>query len=349
MRWTRSLIWAGGASVLGLGLAAADPPVPPGRQCGVSWVAGHRITALDIQPLVESHVDWIVQTPFGWQRGIDSPQIGLATKGGVLWGETDEGLAVTAKLARDRGISTMLKPHVWITGGGWRGDIQMTDDAAWDEWFASYRRFILHYARFAKEHGIEALCIGTELRNCVRGHQDQWRRLIIEVRAVYEGTLTYAANWYEEFEEIDFWGELDYIGIQAYFPLCERENPTIEALLEGWREPLAKIERVRKKFAKPVIFTEVGYRSIAAAGSKPWQWPQRGEAVDVNLEVQSRCYEAFFQTFWDKPWVMGVYWWKWFPTDSRAGGPASTGFTPQNKPAQAVMARWFRGRAAGAP
>ena len=194
-----------------------------------------------------------------------------------------------------------------------------------------------------------SLCIGTELRNCIRGHQDQWRRIITEVRAVYDGKLTYAANWYAEFQEIDFWSELDYIGIQAYFPLCEREAPTIEELLEGWREPLAKIERVRKKFAMPVIFTEVGYRSIATTAGKPWQWPQRGEAAEVNLDVQARCYTAFFRTFWDKPWIMGVYWWKWFPTDARAGGPANTGFTPQNKPAEAVMARWFGGRADAAP
>jgi len=328
------------AAALMIGVAIADPPPANPRQCGVSWVAGRKINAVNIQPLVEHRVNWIVQTPFGWQRGIDSPSIRMATSGGVLWGETDEGLAVTTKLARDRGIRTLLKPHIWVSGGGWRGEIRMADAAQWTEWFASYRRLILHYARFAQEHGIEALCIGTELRSTVDGHQDQWRRIIGEVRAVYDGKLTYAANWYAEFEEIEFWDELDYIGIQAYFPLSEEKAPSLDDLLAGWRGPLRQIEKVRKKFDKPVLFTEVGYRSIAGAASKPWEWPRRGEAVDADRELQARCYEAFFRTFWERPWVAGVYWWKWFPTEHFTGGPAE-GFTPQNKPAQDVMAGWY--------
>ncbi len=46
---------------------------------GVSWTAGGKITALSIQPLVEIHANWIVQTPFGWQEGLDSPEIRMAT------------------------------------------------------------------------------------------------------------------------------------------------------------------------------------------------------------------------------------------------------------------------------
>ena len=216
----------------------------------------------------------------------------------------------------------------------------MADDTQWTEWFTSYRRLILHYARFAQEHGIEVLCIGTELRSTVNGHQDQWRRIIREVRAVYDGKLTYAANWYAEFEEIEFWDKLDYIGIQAYFPLSEEQTPTLDDLLAGWQGPLRRIEKVRNKFDKPVLFTEVGYRSIAGAASKPWEWPRRGEAVDADLDLQARCYEAFFRTFWEQPWVAGVYWWKWFPTDHMTGGRAE-GFTPQNKPAEVVMESYF--------
>ena len=345
---TRTVWCTAAAILLTAGLGRADAPSDTERQRGVSWVAGRKITALNIQPLVENRVNWIVQTPFGWQRGIDTPRIKLSTTGGVLWGETDQGLAVTTKLARDRGIHTLLKPHIWISGGGWRGQIRMADDTQWDEWFESYRRFILHYARFAQVHGIEALCIGTELRTCVIGHQDQWRRIISEVRAVYDGKLTYAANWYAEFEEITFWNELDFIGIQAYFPLSDAEDPTLEDLLQGWKKPLRQIQRVRKKFDKPVVFTEVGYRSIARAADKPWQWPRRGEENPTDTAIQARCYEAFFRTFWDKPWVAGVYWWKWFPNVVRTGVADNTGFTPQNKPAEKVMAGWYE-RPAPAP
>ena len=39
--------------------------------------------------------------------------------------------------------------------------------------------------------------------------------------------------------------------------------------------------------------------------------------------------------------VSRTYWWKWFPNHERAGGGHDAGFTPQNKPAQEVIAEWY--------
>jgi hypothetical protein len=324
--------------------AAPDAAVtvePADKHCGVSWVAARKITPENLKPLVDSHVNWIVQAPFGWQRGLDNPVVTLATSGRILWGETDEGLRVTTRAARAGGIKTLLKPHVWITGGGWRGEIEMADDAAWADWFESYRAFILHYARFAQASGIEALCIGTELQTSVR-FEDDWRLIIREIRAVYDGKLTYAANWYREYEQVPFWDAVDYIGVQAYFPLAEGADTSVETLTAGWRRPLKKIAALSAEHGKPVLFTEIGYRSVPYAAKTPWEWPRRGEEVEPDPQLQARCYEAFYRTVWDEPWFAGVYWWKWFPTHTRAGGDGHVGFTPQNKPAQGIMSEWFK-------
>ena len=309
----------------------------------MSWVAGREVAERDFEPLVASHVNWIVQTPFGWQRSVDSPEIRLVTGGRVLWGETDEGLATTTGLARRHGIHTMLKPHIWLThaGGKWRGDIAMSSEEDWQAWFADYRTFIMHYARLAETNSIEALCIGTELRATVNQREDDWRRIIADVRAIYGGKLTYGANWYEEFEEVPFWDALDYVGIQAYFPLSDAESPTLGELRRAWQRLVQRIERVHERSGKPVLFTELGYRSAAFAASKPWEWPRAVGPVGVDLELQARCYRAFFETFWEKPWFAGAHWWKWFPKHERAGGPGHAGFTPQNKPARKVMAEWY--------
>ena len=82
---------------------------------------------------------------------------------------------------------------------------------------------------------------------------------------------------------------------------------------------------------------------------RPWEWPRRGEAAEMDAGIQARCYEAFFRTFWDEPWVAGVYWWKWFPNVTRPGVADNTGFSPQNKPAEKVMARWYDRRATATP
>jgi hypothetical protein len=313
------------------------------RQCGVSWVAGRPVTAADFDPLVADHVNWITETPFGWEGPGDSATVRLVTSGRIYWGETDSGLVATARLARRRGIHVLLKPHVWVRGSE-PDRITRADDAAWERWFASYRRFIVHYAELAEAESIEALCIGTELSGSTVEREADWRRVIAAVRAVYHGRLTYAANWYQEFETIRFWDALDFVGIQAYFPLAEREGATVEQLVAGWRPHFEAIERVHEGTGKPVVFTEVGYRSVPDAAVKPWVWPsRRGDAGETpDPAAQARAYEAFFRVFWKEPWVAGAYVWKWFPGEGTPREEANgTGFSPRGKPAERVMAAWY--------
>jgi hypothetical protein len=336
--------------LLSLSLAAEARPeeslpvLADEKHRGVSWVAGREVTSEDLAQLEHFHVNWIVQTPFGWQRSHSSPEVALATGGRVYWGERDVGLEATTRLARKLGIRTLLKPHIWLTraGGKWRSDIEMGRKEDWDRWFSSYRQFILHYARLAERLGIEALAIGTELRRTVLARPEEWRRIIREVRSIYRGELLYAANWYREFEEFPLWGELDYIGIQAYFPLSEREGPSLEELKRGWESHLPAIERVQKRIGKPVLFTEIGYKSSPDSAVDPWVWPRSSDATrKVDLETQARAYRAFFESVWDKHWLAGAYFWKWYPKARPDSDPVNIDFTPQGKPAQKILADWY--------
>jgi hypothetical protein len=334
------------AAVVSLGAMPAE------RQRGLSWVAGPtEVSAADFEPLAALRVNWIVQTPFGWQEAVDSPEVRLVTDGRIWWGERDVGIEETTRLARERGIRTLLKPHVWLrrrADGAWRGQIAMRSEEDWRRWFASYERFILHYAALAERLGIEALAVGTELHTTAVERPEDWRRLIARVRAVYSGPLTYSANWHREFQEVPFWQDLDWIGIQAYFPLAAGERPTVEELVAGWQPHLAEIDELRRRVGKPVVFTEVGYRSTPDAAAEPWRWPQRGhrggpvEAVD--LETQRRCYEAFFRAVWPQSWLAGAHFWKWYPSTPTGRG-IDPDFTPQGKPALEVLRRGFRDEA----
>jgi hypothetical protein len=318
------------------------------RLRGVSWVAGDSITAADLESLRQAHITWIAQMPFGWQGAAAEPAIRMNTarrsgRGG-MWGESDAGLIYTARLARRRGIHTLLKPHVWVRGrGAWPGDINMTSAANWDAWFASYTSFILHYAQLAETAHLDGLCIGTELLHATEpAHEKAWRGLIRQIRRLYHGPLTYAANWSGEYQQIRFWDALDYVGIQAYFPLSRTSNPPLDTLLRGWQPHLQALAAWQKKIKKPIVFTEIGYKTTPDAAARPWEWPERLTLTPPDEATQARCYEAMFRACWDRPWLKGIFIWKWYP-GLAADGPARrhADFTPQHKPAEAVLAKWY--------
>ena len=125
----------------------------PEKMNGVSWVGSpHVVTSKDFIPLKNIHSNWIVQTPFGWQKGINSPIVHLSVGDKYYWGESDTGLIETNKIALNNGIKTLLKPHIWLTkaNGKWRSDIKMNSDEDWEKWFSSYETFIMHYAKLAE-------------------------------------------------------------------------------------------------------------------------------------------------------------------------------------------------------
>ena len=336
---------------------------------GVCWVAGDSIGQHNINPLLNSGVTWISQTPFGWMNGHQDPTVEIKTNR-VLWGETDLGLGHTTCLAREKGIKTILKPHLWIRNsqGKWRSEIEMKSETEWNQWFETYETFILHYAKLAETHQIEALCIGTELRQTVRQHPKKWRKIIAQIRKTYSGKLTYAANWYKEFEEVSFWDDLDFIGIQGYFPLASNSNPSKQQLIRSWKKHKRAMERISKKFNRPIVLTEIGYKNTADAAIEPWSWPQRLDQASVVLSevTQRRCYEAMFEALWEEEWLKGIFIWKWFHSSYRFDNLDSyfaermerrkrranyrkranneVFFTPQRKPALSVMNEWYLNR-----
>jgi len=294
---------------------------------GVCWEGAGRIDPSRLDPLRELGADWISQTPFGWARSIDSPEIRFGSSR-VLWGESDEGLASTAAWARERGIRTLLKPHLWVHHGTWPGDIKMRTEPEWALWFEQYERFILHYARFAEKHGLEALAVGTELGGTT-DREREWRRIIGRVREVYRGRLTYCANWHEEPQRIAFWDALDFIGIQAYYPLADGPAPSPEAIRSAWKPIARQLESLASRTGRPIVFTEVGYRSQDGALARPWEWNTDGR---VNHALQQDAFAAMLDALWDRPWFGGTFVWKWHPVPP-GDTDASSDFTPQGKPA----------------
>ena len=252
--------------------------------------------------------------------------------------ENDESIIYLSHTARLLKLTSMLKPHIYLGESDWPGDIKMTNEHDWKLFFHNYYNWISHYAMIAEMYKIPILCIGNELAGATSRHRKEWIKMINRIRKLYDGKITYGANWSNEFDKIKFWNYLDYIGISEYYPLSKKNKPTNVDLKNGASSICNKISKVHQEYDKPVIFTEVGFRSSA----QPWKTSFEGKERDsVNLKNQARCYNALLDECYNKKWLAGMYWWKWPSYLNWGIDSLNPGYTPINKPAQRVVQKWY--------
>ncbi|MGH9388638.1 MAG: glycoside hydrolase family 113, partial [Vicinamibacteria bacterium] len=256
---------------------------------------GGEVLAETLDRLVSQGVEWISVTPFGFQRARDSLRIGHVLRG--PYAETDEVMRRVIREAHARGLKVLYKPHLWVGHGEWTGEIEMKDEGAWMEWFDSYRRFIVHHAALAEEERAEVFCAANELVKTA-GRKRPWLNTLSAIRKVFGGPLTYAANWGEEAEKVSFWDSLDFVGVNAYYPLSLNPDASDEALAAGARAVAERLEKVGRLSRRPVLITEMGFASRPACWVDPHR-EVREAAPDLSCQV--RAYRAVLQAFTREP------------------------------------------------
>lgn len=301
---------------------------------GVSYVATNSpIDSTNMSPLQKVNCNWISQMPFA-HGYTNSPNLEFE-QSNLWWGETNAGVIATTQLARNKGIKIMLKPQIWISGS-YTGAFTLTQESDWLAWENNYRSYIMNYAHLADSLNIEMFCIGTELKLVVQNRPAFWNSLIDSIRTFYNGELIYAANW-DDYQQVSFWNKIDYIGIDAYFPLSNATTPDVKDLVSSWQTTIGEIDQYRISLNKNVIFTEIGYKSVDQCIYEPWN----PTSTTLNLQAQSNAYQALFEAFSGKTWLKGAFLWKWYPKHETAGGMGNKDYTPQNKPVEAVIKKAF--------
>lgn len=221
----------------------------------------------------------------------------------------------------------------------------------WDQWFAAYEVVAFHHARIAEIHSADMLVIGKQIAGAVcAGNEERWRKLIAEIRKIYNGPIGYAALAIPGLSEPNEFpcDALDYLIIYHYYQISSEADPTITDLREAFEyyndsefEPLSRQHDV------PIIFlTPFQSRDHGA-----WQqWFEPGApAPDVgeDLLIQAKMYEAFLQSIADEEWVAGLwtwgYWWRDdFDTTYNPGDSSfNKSSTVRNKPAAHILAKWW--------
>jgi len=301
------------------------------------------LDSLRITSLTKGNIEQLILVPYANQQDIDTPlsqgSFGRRTE------RRDSVYRAVVKEALKLQVEVIIKPHIWISnpsGGKWRADIWMDNEDDWQAWEREYEKFILHYAKLSEELNLPLYCIGNEFYLSTTKRTEFWKSLIKKVRRVYTGELFYGANWDREFQEIPFWDELDYIGIQAYFPLTDQLYPSLSEVKNGWGRHLDMIQSISEKYNRKVIFSELGYKSTPDAAKYPWGWESffKNLFQRVSNQTQVYCYQAFFDQVWNQDWFAGAMIWQWQVLSDDE--PINHSFSPKGKPAFNEIAKGFK-------
>jgi hypothetical protein len=135
-----------------------------------------------------------------------------------------------------------------------------------------------------------------------------------------------------------WWDAVDFVGVDAYYPIAPgNPNPTLEEALADWQPVLQRLHNLTLAHRKPVLITEIGYCSPDC---------KRASSQPANPTFQATLYEAAMRSVWSDAvadWLAGVFWWSW-NTDPRFGGLEDRCISPQFKPAQDVLRKFYRGQ-----
>ncbi|MEU6086047.1 hypothetical protein ABZ865_04405 [Streptomyces sp. NPDC047085] len=273
---------------------------------------------------------WVTFTPTWYQKHATDPAMHTTEETA-----SDASLRGIVERAHAAGLKVMIKPHVDLPGDLDRAEIRPRDRAAW---FAAYRRFLTHYADIAADTGAEQFAVGTELAG-VSGDTTAWTEVIRAVRDHYDGPLTYAAN-YDEYQHIHFWGALDVIGIDAYWPLTRKPTTDPALLRRAWAPIRQKLAAYSGRQHRRILFTEAGYVSQRGSTTAPYSWTVSDHPAYAE---QAAAYQALLDSFEGRAWWAGVCWWMWDDWPDSGETPARLAYTPHGKPAEEVLRRtWAR-------
>ena len=270
--------------------------------------------------------DTIILVPNALQDTAQSEEIDFSSPATI----GDEELIEMIRFAKSLGLHVFLKPTVNCKNGTWRAFIDFFDrdvhcEPKWGKWFESYTAFQLHFARIAQKEKCEMFIAGCEMVMSER-REEEWRKLIFDIRSEYDGLVSYNADKYQE-ENVKWWDCVDVISSSGYYPLSD------------WESELDRIEQTVSLYKKPFFFAEVGCMSTTGASKIPNKWLLDGK---VNLKEQADWYQAMFESCEKREWISGYGIWEWgWKQQKPEMAKKDRRYDIYGKPAEEVVRRFF--------
>ena len=326
-----SAAWSEGArgAIRGITIGPIESALHPNRGYGSE---PFERTLLEAKRLGSS---WISLTPFARVNDLKSTGISLSFE--APFADNRRAIARSVRQAHALGLRVLIVPHLWVESGEWRGELDPGSDAAWDEWSHNYRAFLLTWAEVARDSQADMLAVGVELRSWLTtAHARTFQPILRDVRRAYPGLLTYAGNW-DDIEQTVILGDLDVIGLNAFFPLAEKDGASFEELSAGGRRVRDRLAKLAAFWQKPIFFNEFGYTTRPDPAIRPWEWPDKMSHVLPDQAAQAQAYRALLSAFVDEPWFAGFFVWRFYADPDDMSQEAEWGFSPRGKQAELAL------------
>jgi hypothetical protein len=270
--------------------------------------------------------------------------------------QCDEALAQAAAEARARSMRLLLEPHLLTSPGGvLAGSAAWNENKDWRAFFDDYERFLVHYGLLAELLGAEILCVGAELSASVsfrpeawralvdherlRAKRERWIELIDVARGMFDGGLTYAAESSRlgrGAEDFELWEALDFVSTAFFQPVYRvSSRPQYVLRLE---DEIGALFRLARRVKRPLLLLPIGFRSSEQGAARP---DSRAGTADAGMQLELyRGLAEVLRGARARNALAGFFLWS-FSTDPNAGGAGDAGFTPQGKPAEAILPLLF--------
>ena len=195
--------------------------------------------------------------------------------------------------------------------------------------------------------GIDRGVPGESFPNCTGRRDCGWRHVIHAIQSAtyasfaghqaqtgggYTGKLIYAASWSgasegatdSEYNHITWWDAVDYIGVDAFFPLTQNADVSVPDLMNAWHgkgldlkgqgDIYGNLAKIASSTNRPILFTAAGYESAAGANGAPLT--ASTDSPDQNEQLNDM--QALFQTFAAAPFWQGAFWYADQPVSPRS-------------------------------
>jgi hypothetical protein len=245
------------------------------------------------------------------------PECDLSLNQGQTWQEIYEQIWQAQQL----GLNVILYPNLRfsLSEGDWWNATQRTPEW-WSNWFASYKRFIIHHADLAERSGVTNLIIGgTWIQPSLPGGKlpdgsdaqapadsiVYWVDIIDTLRSHYSGKLIWELNYPASLENPPpFLNNLDAFYITFNDAITSSSTPNITELLDNFGGIIdSSVYPLRELYNKPIY---IGINYPSADGSANGCMVSFETPCGIfNSEIQTDIYRAALTVVNYREWLDG--------------------------------------------